>query len=165
MPKESDPTRDTSEPPLRMQGDTTCGPVTLTMLYRDFNIPTTEQSIVNEMQMPYEGASWKMMMDNLDQHEFISVFHDNSSWDQLINCSYMRHPIIVCWFKEGGETPPAAHYSLLKHVNNKYIDIWDPADGEVSRYDRSYFEPHWHDEETSKAFLMAITKKKVRRII
>jgi ABC-type bacteriocin/lantibiotic exporter with double-glycine peptidase domain len=121
-----------------------CGPACLKMVFGFFGINKTEKDLAKLAHSTVlHGTKTKNMLSAARACGFRAKKIDQTTTEQLrYYVLEKKIPVIVRWFNED-----TGHYSVVVHIDQRYIYMQDPDIGKINKMDLKRFESLWFDFE------------------
>lgn len=130
--------------PIKQRDDSACGPTSIEMTLKYFNIPHTVADITKTTNYKKEGGIYNnQLVSTLQNYGLKTEVFKNTSWEQLIKLNTKDSVIILSWMLDGY----IGHLSVLDNVDNIYIYIAEPTTGKILKIEKIKFLRLWLDYE------------------
>ena len=121
-----------------------CGPACLKMVFGYYGINKTEKELAKTAHSTrLHGTKTKNMLAAARLIDLKAKKIDQATMEQLrYYVLEKKIPVIVRWFNED-----TGHYSVVVHMDQRYIYMQDPDLGKIRKMDLEKFEKLWFDFE------------------
>ena len=135
-----------------------CGPATLQMVLRYYNIVMSEEDLIKKLHANKENGTLHKPMIALCQKEGLYVYVNNDSSLEEIG-GFLEHKIpVVIHFIEPSECD--GHYSVVVGIEDDTVVLNDPWNGEKFKKKKKDFMKEWHSEDgVHKKWMMAVSDR------
>jgi ABC-type bacteriocin/lantibiotic exporter with double-glycine peptidase domain len=144
----------------KQQRFNTCGPAVLRMVLEHFGIKKSEQELVKVLKTNiFQGTLHKNLVKAAWLYDLRYYSFGNATIKDLKEFQEKGYVIIVAY------QPPEDfyHYAVLKGFDDKYILLYDPWYGPLTKWELKNFLAGWKSNplfEKKKRWFIAMTKNK-----
>lgn len=128
--------------PVKQKKNYWCGPTSLKMVLNYYGIDKTEKELARICQAsPALGVPAQKLVDAAKSFGLRGFVKDNCEFSDIAHyvCD-KKIPVIVDWFQIDD-----GHYSVVTDINDKYIYLTDPYQGEPISIKKTKFYRVWFD--------------------
>lgn len=136
--------KNTKITPIKQRDSSACGPTSIEMTLKYFDIPHTVADITKVTSYKKEGGIYNKQLVSVLQHYGLKTkVLKNSSWEQLMKLNTEGSVIILSWMLDGY----IGHLSVLDKVDKDHIYLAEPTTGEILKISKIKFLRLWLDYE------------------
>lgn len=129
---------------IKQRDASACGPTSIEMALRYFDIAYTVADIIRVTNYKKEGGIYNKQLVSVLQHYGLKTkVLKNSSWEQLMELNTKDSVIILSWMLDGY----IGHLSVLDKVDKDHIYLAEPTTGEILKMGKIKFLRLWLDYE------------------
>jgi ABC-type bacteriocin/lantibiotic exporter with double-glycine peptidase domain len=142
----------------KQQRFNTCGPAAMRMVLEHFGIKKSEQELVKVLKTNiFQGTLHKNLVKAAWLYDLRYYSFGNAAIKDLKDFQDKGYAIIVAY------RPPEDfyHYAVLKEIDDKYIHLYDPWYGPLTKYALEDFIQRWKSNplfEKKKRWFIAMKK-------
>ncbi len=130
--------------PIKQRDASACGPTSIEMTLKYFDVPHTVADITRITNYKKEGGIYNKQLVGVLQHYGLKTkVLKNTSWEQLMGLNTKDSVIILSWMLDGY----IGHLSVLDNVDKDHIYLAEPTTGEILRIGKIKFLRLWLDYE------------------
>lgn len=136
--------------PFKQTNAAKCGPASVKMVLDFYGIDVSEDTLCVDCNYSYElGCTNRNMVRALEKYGVNAELISNSSLSALQQHVNTGTPVIVDWFTPGVVKPkgfmPNGHASVVIGVDDKYVHMVDPENGQRREILKDEFVRVWFD--------------------
>ena len=130
--------------PIKQRDASACGPTSIEMVLKYFDIPHTVSDIAKVTNYKKEGGIYNKRLVSVLQHYGLKTkVLKNAFWEKLIELNTKDSVIILSWMLEGY----IGHLSVLDKVDKDHIYLAEPTTGGILKIGKIKFLRLWLDYE------------------
>jgi predicted double-glycine peptidase len=121
--------------------DGSCGPASLKIVLKDFEIEKTEKELTKLSNCGKDGVELEVLLKVAKKFKIKGFIKENSDMKEIKK--YLKkknHAIIVDWFYED-----EGHYCVVSHIDKENIYLQDPELGHQRAMRLELFKRIWFD--------------------
>lgn len=136
--------RSTKISPIKQRDASACGPTSIEMALKYFDVPHTVADITKVTNYKKEGGIYnKQLVRVLQYYGLKTKVFKNTSWEKLMELNTKDSVIILSWMLDGY----IGHLSVLDKVDKDHIYLAEPTTGEILKMGKIKFLRLWLDYE------------------
>lgn len=130
--------------PIKQRDASACGPTSIEMTLKYFDVPHTVSDITKVTGYKKEGGIYNKQLVSVLQHYGLKTkVLKNASWEQLVELNTKDSVIILSWMFDGY----IGHISVLDKVDKDHIYLAEPTTGKILKMGKIKFLRLWLDYE------------------
>lgn len=131
--------------PIKQRDASACGPTSIEMVLKYFDVPHTVAGISKVTNYKKEGGIYnKQLVSTLQHYGLRTKVQKNSSWEQLMELNTRDSVIVLSWMLDGY----IGHLSVLDKIDKNHIYLAEPTTGEILKMGKLKFLRLWLDYES-----------------
>lgn len=128
--------------PLKQRDESACGPTTIEMVLKYFNIKHSYKEITTVSNYKAEeGLSNTDIVNTLKKFDLNVKEKTNTRWSDLVRYNTKNNVIILSWMLDGY----IGHVGVLEKIAKNHIYIADPHTGTIKKIQKIVFMRLWMD--------------------